>query len=119
MRVSTRAAVVTACGFFTVAHVAWADDAQSNAPGAAAEPDIDGGELGNVPEGAADPRWIDSPYAAHHPYGWTMRGGTSVGYVYGKRLDVLALGGGVALGHRWNRITIETSYDYLRFSELG
>jgi hypothetical protein len=121
MRVSTRAAVAAACSFFTVAHVAWADDAQSsNAPGAPeADLDVDHGELGRQAEGATDPRWLDSPYAPHHPHGVTMRAGTSVGYVYGKRLDVLALGGGVALGHRWNRITIEASYDFLRFSELG
>jgi len=71
------------------------------------------------PPGVADERWVDSPYAPHHPYGYTVRGGTQVGYVYGKRLDVLALGGAVAVGHRWDRLTVEAEYSYLGFSELG
>jgi len=105
MRVSSRAVLGAACMVFTVAHVAWADGSHE--------------ALGSEPEGATDPRWVDSPYAPHHPEGTTMRGGTVVGYVYGKRLEVLALGGGIAIGHRWDRFTIEANYDYLGFSELG
>src|SRR5687767_15570520 len=108
MRVSTRAAIAAACGFFTVAHVAWADDAQSQAPGA--EPATDHGELGTVAAGATDPRWLDSPYAPHHPHGVTMRAGTPVGYGYGKRLHDLARGGGLAPGDRWKRITVQAGH---------
>lgn len=73
----------------------------------------------DVPEGARDPRWVDSPYAPHHPTGMTMRAGTEVGYVYAKRLEVLALGGTLAIGHRWDRFAVEAGYTYLGLSELG
>jgi hypothetical protein len=73
----------------------------------------------DIPEGARDPRWVDSPYAPHHPTGMTMRAGTEVGYVYAKRLEVLALGGTLAVGHRWDRLAVEAGYTYLAFSELG
>jgi hypothetical protein len=115
MRVWTGLAAVAASLVFTGPHVAWADDSHSGAY-AYADPD---GDAQEPPPGVADERWVDSPYAPHHPYGFTMRGGTQVGYVYGKRLDVLALGGAVAAGHRWDRLTIEAEYSYLGFSELG
>jgi hypothetical protein len=85
----------------------------------AAVEDGDEEPLGAEPEGATDPRWVDSPYAPHHPTGLAIRAGTEVGYVYGKRLEVLALGGGIAVGQRWDRFTLEANYDYLRYTELG
>jgi hypothetical protein len=103
MRVRAGLAAAAASLFVTGPHVAWADGSQSDPP----------------PAGIRDPRWVDSPYAPHHPYGFTMRGGTQVGYVYGKRLEVLALGAAVAVGHRWDRLTVEVEYDYLGYSELG
>ena len=95
MRASKAAALGAACFVFTVAHVAWADEAHP------------------------DERWVDSPYAPHRAVGPSVRVGTEVGYVYGKRRDVLALGGAIAAGHRWNRLTIEAEYGYLGFQELG
>jgi hypothetical protein len=115
MRGSSRLALGAVCLSVTVSSVAWADDSQ--APGVVVVDDDD--PEADIPEGARDPRWVDSPYAPHHPGGVTMRGGTEVGYVYGKRLEVLALGGTVAVGHRWDRFTIEAGYTYLGFSELG
>jgi hypothetical protein len=103
MRVRAAVALAAASLLFTVRHVAWADDSQLDEP----------------PPGVADERWVDSPYAPHHPYGPVIRGGTQVGYVYGKRLEVLALGGNLAVGHRWDRLTVEAEYAYLGFSELG
>lgn len=113
MRVFFGAALGAACCIGTVAHVAWADGSQGSPPGET-EP-----ALGAEAEGGPDPRWVDSPYAPHHPSGYVIRGGTEVGYVYGKRLEVLALGGGVAVGHRWDRLTVEATYDYVGFQELG
>jgi hypothetical protein len=113
MPVSARLALGAVWLSVTVSAVAWADGSQ--APGA--EPGDDPQD--DVPEGARDPRWVDSPFAPHRPHGMTMRGGTEVGYVYGKRLDVLALGGTIAVGHRWDRLTVEAGYTYLGFSELG
>ena len=101
MRASTGAALGAACLIVTVTHVAWAQPAQAEA------------------EEGRDERWVDSPYAPHNAVGPSIRAGTEVGYVYGKRLDVLALGGNIAVGHRWNRLTVEAEYGYLGFQELG
>jgi hypothetical protein len=118
MRVSFRAALGAACTLVTIAGVAVADTPQP--PGGPA-PGAPGAEeaMGSEAEGGTDPRWVDSPYAPHRPSGMVMRAGTEVGYVYGKRLEVFALGGGIAIGHRWDRITVEANYDYLSFQELG
>ncbi len=57
--------------------------------------------------------------APHRTTGATVRLGTAVGFIYGERLDVLALGGTVAGGHRWGRLTLEAEYAYLGFQVKG
>jgi len=57
--------------------------------------------------------------APHHTSGSTLRVGTAVGFIYGVPLDVLALGGTVALGQRWGRLAVEAEYSYLGFQVLG
>ncbi len=50
---------------------------------------------------------IEDPYAPHHTYGTDLRFGTAVGFIYGERLDVLAVGLTAAYGYRFGRLTIE------------
>ena len=57
--------------------------------------------------------------APHNTTGTTLRAGTAVGFIYGERLDVLALGGTIAAGHRWGRIAIEAEYAFLGFQVKG
>ncbi|MDQ3339780.1 MAG: hypothetical protein M4D80_31855 [Myxococcota bacterium] len=57
--------------------------------------------------------------APHNTTGTAARLGTAVGFVYGERQDVLALGLTAAAGHRWGRLTIEAEYSYLMFQVKG
>ncbi|HSK01728.1 MAG TPA: hypothetical protein VK932_10825 [Kofleriaceae bacterium] len=57
--------------------------------------------------------------APHNTTGATARIGTAVGFIYGERIDVLALGGTVAVGHRWGRLALEAEYAYLGFQVKG
>ena len=57
--------------------------------------------------------------APHRTTGTTARLGTAVGFIYGERFDVLALGGTVAVGHRWGRLALDAEYAYLGFQEKG
>ena len=63
--------------------------------------------------------YVEDPMAPHSTTGSTVRAGTAVGFIYGERLDVLALGGTVAGGHRWGRLTLEAEYSYLGFQVKG
>ena len=63
--------------------------------------------------------YVEDPMAPHNTTGSTVRLGTAVGFIYGERLDVLALGGTVAGGHRWGRLSLEAEYAYLGFQEKG
>ena len=63
--------------------------------------------------------YVEDPMAPHDTTGSTVRLGTAVGFIYGERLDVLALGGTVAAGHRWGRLTLEAEYAYLGFQKKG
>jgi hypothetical protein len=63
--------------------------------------------------------YVEDPMAPHHTTGNTVRVGTAVGFIYGERLDVLALGGTVAAGHRWGRATLEAEFAYLGFQVKG
>lgn len=87
------------CLGFTGPGVAWADSAPHRSP-------------------RAD-YYIEDPMAPHRTTGTTARLGTAVGFIYGERLDVFALGGTVAGGHRWGRLTIEAEYAYLGFQVRG
>jgi hypothetical protein len=73
-------------------------------------------------ERARSPRsehYVEDPMAPHRTTGATVRLGTAVGFIYGERLDVLALGGTVAAGHRWGRLALEAEYAYLGFQVKG
>lgn len=85
------------CLGFTGQRVAWADSAR--------------------PPRAA--YYVEDPLAPHNTTGSTVRAGTAVGFIYGERADVLALGGTVAAGHRWGRLAIEAEYAYLSFQVKG
>lgn len=82
---------------FTAPAAAWADSTRSP------RPDL----------------YVEDPLAPHNTTGNTVRAGTAVGFIYGERLDVLALGGTVAAGHRFGRLAIEAEYGYLGFQVKG
>ncbi len=82
------------CLLFTGSAVAWADPPR--------------------PEG-----YVEDPMAPHNTTGTAARLGTAVGFVYGERQDVLALGLTAAAGHRWGRVTLEAEYSYLSFQVKG
>jgi hypothetical protein len=63
--------------------------------------------------------YVEDPMAPHNTTGATARIGTAVGFIYGERIDVLALGGTVAVGHRWGRLALEAEYAYLGFQVKG
>jgi hypothetical protein len=63
--------------------------------------------------------WVEDPYAPHVTRGTTARLGSAVGFLYGEPLDVLALGATTAIGHRFDRLTIEAELDYLTLSSRG
>jgi len=88
------------CLGFTVDGVAWADPA-TDTP---------------LPLRA---RYIEDPYARHVTDGSTVRVGTAVGFIYGERLDVTAIGGTFAAGHRFNRLTLEAEFTALSFQPRG
>ena len=92
MRGTSLATWAALCLAVTLPRVGWAED--SLAAGAAA-------------------------YAPHHTWGPTVRVGTTVGPVYGRRLDAQAVGGTVAAGQRLGRVTLEVELAYLAFQELG
>lgn len=51
--------------------------------------------------------YIEDPYADHVTNGSTVRLGSAVGFIYGERRDVLAIGGTAAAGQRFGRLTLE------------
>ncbi len=93
------ATLVSVCLGFTGSAVAWAESAHDVAR-----------EHGD---------YVEDPMAPHKTNGSTARLGTAVGFIYGERLDVLALGLTAAGGHRWGRFAVEAEYSYLQFSAKG
>ncbi|MBA3539130.1 MAG: hypothetical protein H0T79_05845 [Deltaproteobacteria bacterium] len=93
MRNFRRFPLVILCLGFTGGGVAWADPAHAE--------------------------YIEDPYAPHATNGTTARLGTSVGFIYGERQDVTAVGGTVAGGQRWGRLALEAEYSFLAFQEFG
>jgi len=71
------------------------------------------------PRSSRSAYYVEDPMAPHNTTGATVRVGTAVGFIYGERLDVLALGGTVAGGHRWGRLALEAEYAYLGFQVKG
>ena len=92
-----RIALSTLCLTFTGSAVAWAES--STIP----RPD----------------HYVEDPMAPHDTTGTAARIGTAVGFVYGERQDVLAVGLTAAAGHRWGRLTLEAEYSYLSFQVKG
>lgn len=72
-----------------------------------------GAALHDVPRGGPG---LPLPPPATGP---TARVGSSVGYVYNNPLDVLALGGQVSAGYRFDRFVGEVEYAYYRFQSHG
>ena len=93
---------VLLCLGFTGVGVAWADPTSPDSPGRTGSPD-------------SSPAYIEDPMQPHDTSGTEARLGTAVGFLYGERLDVTAVGATVAVGHRWGRLTIETELDLFRF----
>lgn len=103
IRVFARAPFVVACLVFTGGGVTWADEAR----------DADGNiDLRKV-------QYVEDPLAPHHTSGSTVRLGSSIGFLYGERQDVLALGAVAGGGHRWGRFALEAEYGYYELSERG
>ena len=90
-----RIALATLCLTFTGSAVAWA----------------------NPPTNPED--YVEDPLAPHNTTGSAARLGTAVGFVYGERQDVLAVGLTAAAGHRWGRLTLEAEYSFLSFQVKG
>ena len=66
----------------------------------------------------ADPTtadYVEDPLAPHDTSGSTARLGTAVGFIYGERLDVTAVGVTAAAGQRFGRLTIEAELDLFTF----
>jgi hypothetical protein len=57
--------------------------------------------------------------APHDTTGTTARLGTAVGFLYGERVDALALGVTAAGGMRWGRLALEAEYGYFDLSAKG
>jgi len=81
------------CLGFTGTHVAWANPAR-----------ID---------------YAEDPMAPHVTNGTTARLGTMVGFIYGERVDVTAIGLSGAVGQRWGRLAVDAEYTVLKFQERG
>jgi len=94
-----RIAFAALCLTFTGSAVAWADS-----PTVAMPDEAD---------------YVEDPMAPHNTSGSAARIGTAVGFIYGERQDVLALGMVAALGHRFGRLTLEAEYSYLSFTVKG
>jgi hypothetical protein len=73
-------------------------------------------------EPAQDPPhadWVEDPYAPHNTSGTTVRLGSSIGFLHGEPLEVLAVGATSAVGQRFGRFTIEAEFDWLALREKG
>ena len=93
-----RLASIILCLGFTGADVAWAEPTHPGAPAG----------------------YIEDPYAIHETSGTETRVGTTVGFLYGETIaKVTAVGLTVAVGHRWNRLSIESEFSYLQLQEFG
>lgn len=57
--------------------------------------------------------------APHVTEGSTARLGTAVGFIYGERLDVFALGLTAAYGHRFGRLALEAEFTWLQYQVDG
>lgn len=104
MRELCQSVVAVVCLGFTGAGVAWAEES----PDPPARRPLHQTSL-----------YIEDPMAPHDTSGTTARVGTAVGFVYRERDSVTALGGSVALGQRFGRLTVEAEYTFLQFQVRG
>src|SRR4030095_11634823 len=100
-RMRARWLVAVVCLGFTGPSRAWADDGE-DAPALPHSTD-----------------YVEDPFSAHHTGGHAARLGTAVGFIYGERLDVLALGGTAAYGQRFGRFALEAEDAYPGFPVQG
>ena len=63
--------------------------------------------------------YVEDPYAPHKTSGSEARVGSAVGFLYDEPVEVTALGGQVAIGYRFGRLTLEAEYTYLAFQVRG
>ncbi|MEJ7600638.1 MAG: hypothetical protein WKG01_22215 [Kofleriaceae bacterium] len=63
--------------------------------------------------------YVEDPMAPHVTRGSTARVGTTVGFIYGERQDVTAVGVTSAIGQRWGRFAVEAEYSYLTLQARG
>lgn len=63
--------------------------------------------------------WIEDPYAEHVTRGNELRLGTVVGFLYGERVDALALGVQLAAGHRFDRLALSSEVSAMTLEALG
>ena len=63
--------------------------------------------------------YVEDPLAPHVTRGSTARVGTTVGFIYGERLDVTAVGLTTAIGQRWGRLALDAEYSYLTLQARG
>jgi hypothetical protein len=80
--------------------------------------------LGITAQGTAwaDPAhvdWVEDPYAEHVTRGTTVRLGSAIGFLYGERQDVLAIGLTTAVGQRFGRLAIEAEFAALTLQPNG
>ena len=61
--------------------------------------------------------YIENPFAPHSTTGSIARVGSVVAQVYGEHQDMMALGVATALGYRWQRLSVEAEYSYMRFQD--
>jgi hypothetical protein len=101
--------IVVVCLGITAPDASWADPAQAD--------DVDLAQADEIDLAHAD--WVEDPYAPHVTRGNTVRLGSAVGFLYGERLDVLALGATAAFGHRFGRFAIEAELDVLTLQAKG
>ena len=99
MRNLRSALLAVVCLGFTAPRVAWAEPAQVGA--------------------AIEPVECNDPDAPHVTRGTTARLGTAVGFVYGERVDAVAIGGTTAVGQRLGRLTIEAELAVLSLQARG
>jgi hypothetical protein len=89
------ATVVAVCLGFTGSNAARADEAQLWA------------------------RWVEDPFQAHDTTGTVVRAGSAVGILGLDGREYTTLGGTVAAGQRWGRLTLDAEYGYFEITERG
>jgi hypothetical protein len=105
------------CLGFTGPRAGWAEPAHVEpvdvAPADAAPADAAPADVEPVHVEPVHVERIDDPYAPHVTSGTTARLGTAVGFLSSATGEVVAIGGTLAVGQRFDRLTIESELDYL------